>query len=50
MEDPVSRGGDNVTGMVVLVYRRNYKCVWDGRLKHILLVDKGLLTITEVGA
>ena len=34
--------------MVVLVFRHNYKCLWDRGLVHILLVDGAMLTITEV--
>ena len=34
--------------MVVLVMRLNYKCYWDGDLVHVLLVDGGMLRITEV--
>jgi len=34
--------------MIVLVYRRNYKLIWDGDLVHVLLVDGDMLTITEV--
>jgi len=34
--------------MVVLTYRNNYKCYWDGELVHILLIDGGQLRIREV--
>lgn len=34
--------------MIVLVYRRGYKCYWDGELVHVFLVDGSMLKITEV--
>ena len=34
--------------MIVLVFRLNYKCLWDGALVHVLLVDGAMLTIREV--
>ena len=33
--------------MVVLVFSLNYKCIWDGHLVHVLLVDGGLVKIEE---
>jgi len=33
--------------MIVLTYRHRYKCLWDGELVHVLLVDGGLLRIRE---
>jgi len=33
--------------MVVLTYKHNYKCCWDGELIHVLLVDGGMLRIWE---
>ena len=33
--------------MVVLVFRLNYKCYWDGVLVHVFLVDGGMVTIEE---
>jgi len=36
--------------MVVLTYRYNYKCYWDGELIHVLLIDNDLLRIREAEA
>lgn len=36
--------------MIVLVYRHNYKLIWDGDLLHVLLIDGDLLFITERGS
>jgi len=33
--------------MVVLMYRYNYKCYWDGGLVHVFLIDGGMLRIWE---
>ena len=33
--------------MIVLTVRRSYKCVWDGELLHVLLIDGGMLRIWE---
>ena len=33
--------------MVVLTYRRNYKCYWEGEIVHVLLLDGGMLRIRE---
>jgi len=35
---------------LVLGYRSNYKCIWDGELVHILLIEGGLLSIREAEA
>jgi len=34
--------------MIVLVMRLNYKCYWDGKLVHILLIDGDMITIKEL--
>ena len=33
--------------MVVLVFSLNYKCLWDGHMVHVLLVDGDVVTIGE---
>jgi len=33
--------------MVVLVFSLNYKCIWDGHMIHVLLIDGGIVTIEE---
>jgi len=35
--------------MVVLVFSLNYKCIWDGHMVHVLLVDGAMVTIEEDG-